>query len=200
MSDSEFLTRKATPLEAAKSALKVVLNNRPTTQDLVLTAAYTTALYNIVEHLENQEDGKTAPVFTASGTPLKCCPVPGCGAPPEEIEGKVRCSNAKCEFSELVTKVLWQALGRVEQPEELREDVADIQHQIWAHWMKYLFSRCKLTHQSPDVDKKGTAVISAEDATRWKRQMETSYEQLSDKEKESDREQADKVLAVLRGN
>jgi len=42
----------------------------------------------------------------------KKCPIPGCGAPPEEMENKVRCSNTKCEFCEWVTRVLWQAFAR----------------------------------------------------------------------------------------
>ena len=45
---------------------------------------------------------------------LNKCPIPGCGADPEELDGKVRCSNKKCEFSEWVTRVLWQALGSLQ--------------------------------------------------------------------------------------
>lgn len=34
---------------------------------------------------------------------------------------------------------------------------------------------------------------------RWKRQMVTPYEGLTEKEKDSDRAEADKVLALLKG-
>lgn len=73
---------------------------------------------------------------------------------------------------------------------DTREAVASIQHDIWAHWMKYLFSVCYVNHD-------GTVTIPADKAIRWKRQMNTEYAKLSDKEQESDRHQADKVIGVL---
>ena len=74
--------------------------------------------------------------------------------------------------------------------DELREQLADEQHAIWSHWMGYMFA-CG-THM-PD----GTWVMPADKARRWQRQMETPYTALTDKERESDRHQADKVLAVV---
>ena len=74
--------------------------------------------------------------------------------------------------------------------DELREQLADEQHAIWSHWMGYMFA-CG-THM-PD----GTWVMPADKARRWQRQMETPYTALTDKERESDRHQADKILAVV---
>lgn len=76
-------------------------------------------------------------------------------------------------------------------PEELIERLAAVQHEIWAHWMRYLFS------VSVEDTTSGWVVIPAEKVARWKRQVETAYADLSEREKESDREQARKVLAVL---
>ena len=72
-----------------------------------------------------------------------------------------------------------------------REAIAATQHEIWAHWMDFLFKCCE-----SDCD--GRAVIPADMVKRWKRQIGTEYECLKEWEKESDREQADKVLDRLK--
>jgi len=72
----------------------------------------------------------------------------------------------------------------------LRETIADVQHEIWAHWMRYLF---QVSIKNPD----GSYTIPADKVTRWMRQLETPYDKLTNQEQTSDREQADKVLAVL---
>lgn len=68
--------------------------------------------------------------------------------------------------------------------------LADIQHEIWSHWMRYLF---KVSVQNED----GTVTIPAEQVNRWKRQMNTKYADLSSNEQKSDLEQAEKVMAVI---
>lgn len=74
--------------------------------------------------------------------------------------------------------------------DDLREQLADVQHGIWAHWMRYQFSVCL-------PNGLGGALIPSDKADRWRRQMDTAYPDLTDKERESDRHQADKVLAVV---
>ena len=71
------------------------------------------------------------------------------------------------------------------------EKLADQQHEIWSHWMKYLF---EISTQNED----GSVTISAEKVERWKRQMNTEYANLSTKEQKSDIDQAIKVAATLR--
>jgi hypothetical protein len=73
---------------------------------------------------------------------------------------------------------------------ELREKLADLAHQQWAGWMKYLFSQCYL-HAD------GTMTIPAELVARWNRQLNTLYEDLPEEEKESDRVEADRMLALM---
>lgn len=68
--------------------------------------------------------------------------------------------------------------------------LADVQHEIWSHWMKYLF---EVSIQNDD----GTVTIPADKVATWQKQMVTTYAGLSTREKESDIEQAKKVLAVL---
>lgn len=74
-----------------------------------------------------------------------------------------------------------------------REKLADLSHDIWAHWMRWQFYCCT---QNED----GSMTIPASKVKRWQRQMKTSYQDLSEKEKDSDREQADKILQVLRSD
>jgi len=73
---------------------------------------------------------------------------------------------------------------------ELREEVAAVQHEIWSHWMKYMLS----VGEYKDDE---TWVMPKEKLKRWKRQMNTSYADLTDGGRESDRHQADKVLLKL---
>jgi hypothetical protein len=72
----------------------------------------------------------------------------------------------------------------------LREQLASLQHEIWAHWMQYLFS---VSIHNPD----GSITIPHDKVARWKRQASTPYESLPQGENESDKEQADKILALL---
>ena len=74
--------------------------------------------------------------------------------------------------------------------DELREQLADVQHAIWGHWMGYMFS-CGWT------DWNGCWIMPADKYQRWARQMVTPYAELTEKERMSDREQADKILAVI---
>lgn len=80
--------------------------------------------------------------------------------------------------------------SKAKTDEDLLEELADVQHQIWSHWMVYLFSRCQ---RNPD----GSVTIPADLVTRWKGQMATDYADLSEREKHSDRDQAHKVMDVL---
>ena len=76
---------------------------------------------------------------------------------------------------------------------EKREALAEVSHEIWAHWMNYLFS---VGYE----DEFGGLIIPARYYERWQRQAFTTYTKLTEREKNSDREQADKILAVLEGD
>lgn len=74
---------------------------------------------------------------------------------------------------------------------DLREQLAELAHNSqWTGWMVYLYS---LSIENAD----GSVTIPAEHAARWRRQMTTPYCDLSEREKNSDREEADKVLAII---
>jgi hypothetical protein len=75
----------------------------------------------------------------------------------------------------------------------LRETLADQSHEIWSHWMQYLLSQCLPANG-------GCYEIPAHLVERWERQIQTEYKDLTEREKDSDREQADKLLqAMLNG-
>lgn len=71
-----------------------------------------------------------------------------------------------------------------------REALAALAHEQWSGWMDYLFSKCKLTEM-------GDAVIPKSCVLWWQRQMGTTYADLSEVEKDSDRKEADRVIALL---
>lgn len=73
-----------------------------------------------------------------------------------------------------------------------REKMAACVHESWSRWMKYLFEKSQDRQD-------GTAIIPAWAVQRWKRQMNTPYEDLPEREKDTDREEADKILEVLDG-
>ncbi len=76
--------------------------------------------------------------------------------------------------------------------DSMLEKLAGIEHEGWARWQKYLHSVCT---EGPD----GTLIIPKDKVERWERQINTKYEDLSDKEKESDRKEVRKILPLVKG-
>ena len=65
---------------------------------------------------------------------------------------------------------------------ELFEKLAAIEHERWADWQKYVHSKCR-------SNAFGGLVIPSILVEQWERQIYTPYSMLSEKEKESDRDQ-----------
>ncbi len=63
---------------------------------------------------------------------------------------------------------------------ELIEKLADLEHQQWSHWTRYFLDNLNPTNKC-----------------KWVFQLETPYSELSEKEKESDRKWARKVLEIV---
>ncbi len=72
----------------------------------------------------------------------------------------------------------------------MKEEVARLCHEQWSEWMAYLFSK-------GEFQEDGTWVMPDWAVTRWQRQREAAYEDLSEDEKDSDRAEADKFLALF---
>jgi len=76
-------------------------------------------------------------------------------------------------------------------PDALREALAAYSHDAaWAGWMQYQFSKGTLNED-------GTWTMPAWAVERWTRQMTTAYADLPEAEKESDRAEADKMIAIV---
>lgn len=70
------------------------------------------------------------------------------------------------------------------------EQLAAIEHERWAHWQQYVHDQCERQDD-------GSLVVPAELAARWKAQIETPYPELSEQEKDSDREQVRRYLPFV---
>jgi len=93
--------------------------------------------------------------------------------------------------------------------EKTREKLAELEHDQWAHWTRHMLDvlglieddiewhrrdqtdRYHLTMREKLTDEQRRCV------DRWRRQIATPYAALSETEKDSDREWADKVLKVF---
>ena len=71
------------------------------------------------------------------------------------------------------------------------EDLADYEHESWADWQEYLFSRCTKNED-------GSMTIPKDLVQRWQRQIDTPYKDLTEQEKQSDRDQIEKLKPVLK--
>lgn len=85
--------------------------------------------------------------------------------------------------------------GDVAEHERISDDVllekfAEHAHDVWAKWMRYLFT-CGRQNKS------GSFTMDKGSVERWKRQMNTSYADLPDGERDSDREIANEYLNLL---
>lgn len=74
--------------------------------------------------------------------------------------------------------------------ERFVEKGADIEHDRWARWQKYMFSKGV-------VDSDGVFHLPKEFVDRWFRQVDTPYSELSEPEKESDRKETRNYLPLV---
>ena len=70
--------------------------------------------------------------------------------------------------------------------------LAGYAHDAWSGWMKYLFEK---SNENTD----GTVTIPKWAVDRWKHQVSTKYQDLSDEEKESDLREAEKMISIMHG-
>lgn len=85
---------------------------------------------------------------------------------------------------------MWDRVFDALNDDALLEELSAIEHSRWAHWQQYMHSQCE---QRSD----GALLIPPDLAARWDSQIRTSYAELSESEKESDREQVRRYLPVI---
>ena len=74
--------------------------------------------------------------------------------------------------------------------ESLIEQLADKEHYSWSRWMRYLFTKCEKTSD-------GSLTIPGHLVAHWLRQAGTPYAELSEKEKQSDRNEVAHILPLI---
>ena len=72
---------------------------------------------------------------------------------------------------------------------ELFEKLADIEHQRWASWQKYLHSRCTRLN--------GSLIMSPKYVSYLERLIDIPYSKLTEEEKDSDREEVRKYWKLI---
>ncbi len=77
-----------------------------------------------------------------------------------------------------------------EMREKFLEIGADLEHERWSGWMKYMLSR--MTQRSD-----GTLQFNDDDIGRWMQQMMTAYKDLPEYSKESDRKEVRSYFPIL---
>ena len=61
------------------------------------------------------------------------------------------------------------------------EELAELEHKQWAHWTEYMLNN-----------------LEEENIKKWEKQIKTNYKELTEKEKNSDREWAEKTYNVIK--
>ena len=74
--------------------------------------------------------------------------------------------------------------------EEFVEKGADLEHQRWARWQKYIHSLCS---KNPD----SSLTISKERVEHWEKEIATLYSELTEELKEYDRKETRNYLPLL---
>ena len=68
---------------------------------------------------------------------------------------------------------------------------ADLEHDRWAKWQRYLHLKCIKNDD-------GSLTIPVELVNRWERQIVTKYNDLSELEKLSDRNEVEKYIPIIK--
>lgn len=74
--------------------------------------------------------------------------------------------------------------------ESLVERLAALEHERWAHWQRYVHTKGRL---QPD----GSLLLPSALVSQWEKQIEASYDHLSEAEKQSDRDQVHRYLPLI---
>jgi len=91
-------------------------------------------------------------------------------------QGEMICRGCGKHFDIFVTQLKMPAVTK----KEIRERLAALEHEQWIHWTKYMIEN-----------------LTTENILLWRKEIEAVYEELSEKQKDSDREWADKVLSII---
>jgi len=74
--------------------------------------------------------------------------------------------------------------------DEAIETLANIEHERWSHWQKYM-------HEKGERQPDGSLLIPHDLVAQWDRQIATPFAELTEDEKDSDRDQVRKYLPAV---
>jgi len=74
--------------------------------------------------------------------------------------------------------------------DKVTDELANYAHEAWSGWIGYLFAKSI-------ANEDGTITIPQWAVDRWNRQAKTPYADLPENEKDSDRDEARKMLAII---
>ena len=80
---------------------------------------------------------------------------------------------------------------------ELFEKLAAIEHERWGDWQKYMHSKCVKVIDVNGEEEIREVTIPVELYKQWERQINTEYKDLTEAEKDSDREQVKRYWDLL---
>ncbi len=70
------------------------------------------------------------------------------------------------------------------------DTLAAIEHERWAHWQRYMHSKGRTLSD-------GSLLLPADLVARWKRQVDTPFAELTEDEKDSDRDQIREYISAI---
>jgi hypothetical protein len=88
-----------------------------------------------------------------------------------------------------------ESLPERDWEKEFVEKGANLEHDRWARWQKHMFSKGTIVKVGLH---EGDLIIPAEFVDRWFRQIDTTYADLSEPEKESDRKETRNYLPLIK--
>lgn len=78
--------------------------------------------------------------------------------------------------------------------EELVEQLADKEHASWTRWMAYVFQCAQCEFRA---DGTTALVLPTVQVNGWRRQVRTEYDDLTDKDKQYDRDEVAHILPII---
>lgn len=107
-----------------------------------------------------------------------------------KFEDFINLAESICGFGDTQELAVFDLLKH-EGELTLFEKLADIEHQRWADWQKYLHSKCI-------KDENGNLIIPAKYVGNLEYKIATLYSDLSESDKESDREQVKRYWDLVK--
>ena len=101
-----------------------------------------------------------------------------------------------CEkLAEEITNTVTAVLDEIEREVEKKlEHYAHLEHERWSSWQRYVHSKM-VEHSNGNGE---WVCLPSEFFSRWERQINTPYKDLTEPEKESDREQVRPYIAEIK--